>query len=161
MFGFGWQAWALLGAGALAIAAEIFFPSVGMLTLVALLCFGGGGLLAWQAGGTAMVGGYALVAIVLAAASVLIALQLLPRTPFGRRMMLAAQPDGPRAATEAGLAPLRGKSGTAETPLRPAGIALVEGRRVDVVTRGAHIESGAAVRIVKVEGNRVIVEMSS
>jgi membrane-bound serine protease (ClpP class) len=33
-----------------------------------------------------------------------------------------------------------GKGGTAATPLRPAGIAYLDGERVDVVSEGAFIE---------------------
>jgi membrane-bound serine protease (ClpP class) len=41
--------------------------------------------------------------------------------------------------------------------LRPAGIARIDGRRVDVVSRGEMIESGSPVRVLSVEGNRVVV----
>ena len=49
------------------------------------------------------------------------------------------------------------RTGTALTTLRPAGTALIEGKRVDVVTEGQLIERGAAVRVVAVEGLRVVV----
>lgn len=49
------------------------------------------------------------------------------------------------------------QSGTAFTQLRPAGTALINGRRVDVVTEGQLIERGAPVRVVAVEGMRVVV----
>jgi membrane-bound serine protease (ClpP class) len=49
------------------------------------------------------------------------------------------------------------KSGTALTTLRPSGTALIDGQRVDVVTSGSMIERGAAVRVVAVEGARVVV----
>ena len=51
-----------------------------------------------------------------------------------------------------------GQRGAAVTPLRPAGIVMLRERRVDVVTRGEHLETGDPVVVVKVEGNRVIVE---
>ena len=38
------------------------------------------------------------------------------------------------------------------------GFADIGGKRVDVVTRGENIEQGAKVRVVEVEGNRVVVE---
>jgi membrane-bound serine protease (ClpP class) len=49
------------------------------------------------------------------------------------------------------------QTGTAFTNLRPAGTALINGRRVDVVTEGQMIERGAALKVVAVEGMRVIV----
>jgi membrane-bound serine protease (ClpP class) len=52
---------------------------------------------------------------------------------------------------------LLNQTGTAYTQLRPAGTALINGRRVDVVTEGALIERGTPVKVIKVEGMRVIV----
>jgi membrane-bound serine protease (ClpP class) len=49
------------------------------------------------------------------------------------------------------------KTGTALTILRPSGIAQIDGRRVDVVADGTLIEKGATVKVVAVEGLRVVV----
>lgn len=50
-----------------------------------------------------------------------------------------------------------GREGEALTELRPAGIVLVEGKKLDVVTAGELVEKGRRVRVVKVEGNRIVV----
>ena len=47
--------------------------------------------------------------------------------------------------------------GTAVTILRPAGMALIDGKRVDVVTRGEYIEKDAAIIVTAVTGNQIIV----
>jgi membrane-bound serine protease (ClpP class) len=47
--------------------------------------------------------------------------------------------------------------GTALTQLRPSGTASINGQRVDVVTEGGLIERGAAVKVVAVEGTRIVV----
>jgi membrane-bound serine protease (ClpP class) len=47
--------------------------------------------------------------------------------------------------------------GTAYTQLRPSGTALINGRRIDVVTEGALIERGTPVKVVAIEGVRVVV----
>jgi membrane-bound serine protease (ClpP class) len=52
---------------------------------------------------------------------------------------------------------LVGLSGVAHTALRPSGVATIGGERVDVVTEGAMIERGAAVKVITVEGARVVV----
>lgn len=52
---------------------------------------------------------------------------------------------------------LVGKKGTTMTDLRPAGIAEIEGARVDVVSEGGYIRSGKTVVVVKVDGTRVVV----
>ena len=50
-----------------------------------------------------------------------------------------------------------GMTGTAHTPLRPAGIAELDGARLNVVTEGDFIERGAPVRVVRVDSNRIVV----
>lgn len=50
---------------------------------------------------------------------------------------------------------LVGQHGTALTPLRPSGAADIDGRRIDVVTAGEFIESGARIRVVNVHGSRI------
>ncbi len=51
-----------------------------------------------------------------------------------------------------------GKEGEAQMDLRPAGLVLIGDRRIDVVTAGELIPKGSRVRVVKVEGNRVVVK---
>lgn len=48
-------------------------------------------------------------------------------------------------------------TGTALTQLRPSGVAQINGQRVDVVTEGGLIERGTAVKVVAVEGARIVV----
>ena len=47
--------------------------------------------------------------------------------------------------------------GTAESVLRPSGIATINGRRVDVVAETGLIERGQSVRVIAVEGSKVVV----
>ena len=48
-------------------------------------------------------------------------------------------------------------TGVALTQLRPSGTASINGQRVDVVTEGGLIERGAGVKVVAVEGTRIVV----
>lgn len=50
-----------------------------------------------------------------------------------------------------------GRYGVALTHLRPAGTADFDGERVDVVTEGGYIKSGVKIKVIAVEGVRVIV----
>lgn len=52
---------------------------------------------------------------------------------------------------------LLNQTGVAHTNLRPSGTALINGRRVDVVTEGSLIERGKPVRVVAIEGLKVVV----
>jgi len=53
---------------------------------------------------------------------------------------------------------LRGQSGFAASYLRPAGVALIDGQRVDVLTQGEFIPEGTPIRVTRVEGARIFVE---
>ena len=41
--------------------------------------------------------------------------------------------------------------------LRPAGIAEIEGKRIDVVTEGGYIEKGEKIIVISSEGIKVVV----
>ena len=49
------------------------------------------------------------------------------------------------------------QTGTAFTPLRPSGTAVINGKRIDVVTEGPFVERGSPIKVVEVEGARVVV----
>ena len=79
-----------------------------------------------------------------------------PRTRLGRRMLLTAT-ESDWTAADTTIQDLVGKKGAAQSPLRPAGIALIAGRRINVVTQGEMIRRGRPVEVIEVEGNRVVV----
>jgi len=99
---------------------------------------------------------FSLLAAVLAS---FLLLRFMPRTPFGRRLILdTGLGTGPAAgAAPEGDARWLGKRGRATSPLRPAGIADIEGARVDVVSEGEMIEPGTPVEVTRVDGNRIVV----
>ena len=49
------------------------------------------------------------------------------------------------------------KEGRAITDLHPAGTAMIDGKRLDVVSRGEYIEKDAGLLVVNVSGNRIVV----
>jgi len=55
------------------------------------------------------------------------------------------------------LSGLNNQTGTAYTDLRPSGKATIGDQRIDVVTEGTMIDKDTPVRVVAVEGNRVVV----
>lgn len=63
--------------------------------------------------------------------------------------------DGYRSIED--LAVFMDKEGTATTVLRPAGIADFEGVRLNVSSEGDYISAGTTVRIIKVEGAKILV----
>ena len=61
-------------------------------------------------------------------------------------------------SSESNIDRLKGFKGTAVTKLRPAGKARIDGRLVDVVSRGEFIDPGDEIEVIQVKGNRVVVK---
>lgn len=79
-----------------------------------------------------------------------------PRTKAGRRMILEQSQGDAIAPTEGGVS--IGDLARAVTPLRPSGAARFGDVDRDVVTSGEYIEQGTLVRVIEIEGVRVVVE---
>lgn len=63
------------------------------------------------------------------------------------------------AEVHASRSRMLGRSGTALTPLRPGGVAEVDGARVEVETEGAFVAAGSRVRVVAMDRRRYIVRL--
>jgi len=61
------------------------------------------------------------------------------------------------SATE-NLEEIQGKEGVSLTTLRPAGTAVIDGVKFDVVTEGEFISPSKNIKVVKVEGRRIVVK---
>ena len=161
----GWEEALLFVGGLLLLVLEIFvipgFGIAGVLGIAALLAglslslVGGGAT--WQFLLTAL--GRVVFSLLFAVAASLLLLRYLPRLPMGRRLILETGLPAGAGYTSAPEddARLLGKSGTTLTPLRPAGMADIDGERVDVVSDGEFIDSGVSITVSRVDGNRIVV----
>ena len=52
---------------------------------------------------------------------------------------------------------LIGKTGVTQTPMRPAGVIVVDNERIDAVSEGSFIDKGKEIVVIKVEGSRIVV----
>ena len=147
----------VLGLGL--IVAEIFFPSLGVLAVLATAAVVGALAMAFRESSTVGVN-FLIATGVLVPAVILLGFKLFPKTPFGKHMVASGLSFESTAALDPRDLDLLGKEGTVESDCRPAGMARLEGRRVDVVTRGEWLEAGARVKVVEVQGNRVVVARS-
>jgi membrane-bound serine protease (ClpP class) len=160
----GWEQLLLVGLGAALLAVEVFvlpgFGIAGLLGIAAVMAAVVTGLVGRGATMGAFAGAAGRVALAIAAALAIamVIWRYLPKTPLGRRLMLETglAPGGGDAPSELEKQWL-GRSGVTISPLRPAGFAEIDGERIDVVSTGEMIESGAAVVVSRVEGNRVVV----
>jgi len=93
--------------------------------------------------------------------------RVLPKVPWLNSVLLPSPaPAGPMPQSSGlGMRDERatafvGRTGTAVTVLRPTGAVEIDGERLDVVTEGEFLESGTAVRVLYVQGSRVVVAAS-
>ncbi len=145
----------LLACGLFLIGIEIFVPG-GVLGI-----FGAAALI-----GAAVKGFYifplwlawlsVFIILALTGLAVFIWMKYLPQSPIGKALSLSQEID----KKDQDDSPWKvGMSGTALNELRPAGNALIDGQRADVIAdNGTFIAHDAAIEIVRVSGNRIYVK---
>jgi membrane-bound serine protease (ClpP class) len=144
----------LAGVGFGLLLTEMFLPGgvLGVLGGLALLTAAGLGYAEFgPLGGT-------MLLCVMGAATLTgfcVWMAIFPRTAVGRRLTLGRTLT--TGDTMPASAPLVGREGVAITPLRPAGTARIDGKRVDVVAESELIDPGADVVVIATEGARVVV----
>jgi len=89
-----------------------------------------------------------------------VSIKYFPKTTAGKKMILAETQTGAHAQSPQ-PSNWVGREGVAQTILRPAGVALVDGKRLDVVAESGMIESGSPIRIIAVHENRLTVRKLS
>ncbi len=145
----------LLGLGLILIIAEVLIPSMGMLGLGAAVCVIGA--VAWA---FSISVGYGvqvlLLAGVLVPIAMVLALKVLPHSPLTKRLTAGGFSFEDGRAVDERDEELVGRTGVVEAKLRPIGVARIDGRRVDVTSRGEMIETGAEVRVLEASANRVV-----
>lgn len=145
----------LVGAGFVLIAAEIFIPGgilgiIGVMALVSASVFGfvvfgaSGGLISAV---SLLVGGAVFLGLWV---------KYCPTSIFGKWFTL--KEDGREFKSfDEHLAALLGKSGTAYTDLRPAGTALIDNQKYDVMSESGYVSRGTPIKVIHAAGNRVVV----
>ncbi|MBO8164108.1 MAG: nodulation protein NfeD [Brevibacillus sp.] len=155
----GFAEWLHIGLfvlGVILMLAEIVLPG-GIVGIIGFICLASGLVLAAYdtEQGLASLGIAALI-------TAIVAFLLVKR--YGVKGLLSKFVLKDELRSEAGyIAPrdqreLIGQTGTTLTPLRPAGIVRIGGKRVDAVSAGGYIAPAAEVVVIQVEGTRVVVE---
>jgi len=136
----------ILPGGVLGVAGTIAIVASLVLTATSpqLDAIGGGGRFALAAG------------ILVGASSLLFLwLKYFTRAGFVKKHLLEGGVNGTQTYDK--YLELLDLTGTAETDLRPSGKARLDGRRWDVLAESGLIEQGTPIRVVKIEGSRVVV----
>lgn len=144
----------LISAAIVLLVAEVFLPSFGILGIGSGLCaIAAVVLVSWVNPTLGVI--CAIVLLVISPFAIYRIIKVYPTTAVGKRVLLeqpvSAEPVFNQQSS------LLGKQGRAITILRPAGVAEIDGKRVDCVSEGDIIEPGKSVIVVSLSNGRVIV----
>ena len=142
------------------IIAEVFIPSAGVLAVCAMACLVGGAWIFFQ---HSMAAGWVGLGIGLIMVPSLLALayKILPKTRFGKQMMLAppVRARGDAISDTPELARLLGRMGRVVTPMRPVGMCDFDGHRIECVAESGYVEKDKIVTVIRVEGTQATVRV--
>jgi membrane-bound ClpP family serine protease len=138
----------LLLAGLLLLVAEMLLPTHGVLGLLGAAALAGSVVTCFRI--DSRVGFGALAAMVLAAPFAwMLFVKVWPRTPIGRRMILA-----PASGRLADAAVAVGQTGVALSELRPMGVCTFGEHRVEARAERGTISAGTRVQVVELIDRR-------
>lgn len=143
-------------AGIVVVIAEIILPSGGLLTFIALGIFGYSLYVVFSQFETMIGMVFVAVDVVMIPTLVIVGLKMIARSPVTLRTTLSSK-EGVISQNPL-MDQYAGKIGRAITNLRPAGAALIENKRLDVVTQGEYIEKDTEIVVHAVTGNQLIVK---
>ncbi|WP_010582424.1 NfeD family protein [Schlesneria paludicola] len=153
----------LLFVGLAILVAEIFVPSgglLGVITFISLLVSLVFAYRAWGVSHPNVFGVFCILLLLLVPTVISFGFYLLPRTKFGKKVLLEApepQDLTPYAKESSRLEKLIGQFGTTITTLNPGGLVKLDGQRLHALSEGLSVEPGAWVQIVAIRGASVVV----
>ena len=148
----------LILIGLALVLAEVYLaPGISVLGVAGVIVAAAGVGYAFVEGGA--VGGLGALAGTFIAGALLVGMlwKLGAWERFVLRDSIGRDDDDDRTASRARLI---GREGVALSPLRPTGVAEIEGERVEVCSDGAFIAAGSAIRVVAIDRTRFLVRMA-
>jgi membrane-bound serine protease (ClpP class) len=155
-----WLAIGLAAAGLFALIIEVFVPAGGIIGIAGLGSIIAGIVVAYHRLGNLIGSIYLAVVMVLVPVFIVLYFRLFPRSPVGRWLISHDHQDvgkGYASYSQEKYSDLVGKEGISLTILRPAGTIRIDGRKYSAVTGGEFIEKDQPVKVLKVEGSRIVV----
>lgn len=149
---------ALVIAGLVLLMLEILTPSFGLLAAMAVAALCGAVWVCYTIDSR-----LALVVLVVLLVGVpcylVFMVRWLPTTALGQRLFLKriTHVEGEAVPNADELESMVGRTGTAETLLRPSGAIRVDGKRIIALSESGIIAKGQPVRIVRAGGSNVVV----
>lgn len=163
----GWEELLVFVIGLILLAIEIFvipgFGIVGILGIVAILAslmlatMGQWELITLPDISSALT--RITIALVFSIIATIVLARYLVRTPFGQHLILSdsqEQEEGYVAQIH-DQSSLLGLTGTTLTPIHPSGTVEIQDKRYDVVSEGEFIDKHVTIKVIDVEGVRIVV----
>lgn len=155
----GWEAVILFLVGLILLVVEIFFiPGFGIAGITGIVAIIASIILVM---GSFLQATYSILfALGLTLVVFLLLVKYLPSTRIWNKFVLSTQQNKEHGYTVAiqELNKLEGEEGVSITPLRPSGMVKVHNQKLNVLTRGEYLDAHTRVKIVSIEGNKIIVE---
>ncbi|MEQ4483839.1 NfeD family protein [Cohnella silvisoli] len=153
----GMESIVLFVIGIVLLISEMFIPSFGILGILGIAALIFGITMGAYDTGTALrsLGIAALIAIVI----IIVFAYVFRKRGIWNRFILSEQ-----LTTDKGYVPQLsrekwiGQEGIALSMLRPSGLADINGERLDVISTGEYVDKGKPVRVMSVDGTRIVVK---
>ncbi|WP_019415871.1 nodulation protein NfeD [Paenisporosarcina sp. TG20] len=144
----------VLGLGL--VVVELFLPG-GILGIIGLALIIGSILLA--GGNVVHMGIAVIIALVVAIVGMVILMKFFGKNMnlFNKIILKDSTQSDQGYVSNVNRSEIVGKMGISMTPLRPSGTIMLNGERLDAVTEGGYINSVKVVKVIKVEGSRIVV----
>ena len=142
--------------GVLLLAGEVFVPGA-VLGILGTLCMLAGCVISFLQLGPAGGALTTTVALALLGLTLYTELVWLPKTRFGKKLIVQTTVDATSQPPLADKDSVIGKSAEAVTTLAPSGHVLVEGRRYEAFSQSGHVAKGTQLRVTGLDNFRLIV----
>lgn len=142
--------------GVMLLAGEVFMPGA-ILGILGALCMAAGCVISFMELGAG--GGLVATAVAVTLLGLTLYLELvwLPKTKFGKKLIVQSMISATSQPPLADNSSVVGKTAEALTPLVPSGYVLVEGRRYEAFCQSGHIAKGTLLRVTGLDNFRLIV----
>lgn len=141
--------------GVLVVMVEVVVPTGGLLALVSTALFGSSLYIVFTRVSAFAGTVFVIADLIVIPLSVFIGFKLLAKSPVSLKKSLTREEGVQSQAPE--LEQYIGMEGVAITDLRPSGVVMIDGKRLDVVSRGEYLEKNSNIVVIAVTGNQIIV----
>ena len=144
----------LLGVGI--IITEFIVPSAGILTILSIGIFGFSLYWVFSHGSFGLGMTFVIADILMLPVLIIVGARMLAASRATLRETLDSKSGAVSQPPE--WSQVQGREGVTVSVLRPAGSAMIDGKKYDVVSKGDFIDKATPIVVVAVEGNRIVVK---